>query len=113
MRGRDRSRHARDSRQRPPSRGCSRLATADLVTEETEAPGESRSHRSLHNGAVLLVVGVGDRSLLDDEASLGDDYHESRVEQVTLLTSLKSRAWIPLGAGARVVRLSGKLFEAI
>jgi len=39
---------------------------------------------------VLLAFGTGDRGLLDDEASVGDDDHESRVVEVIRPTSMKT-----------------------
>ena len=90
--GRVRPRLARDSRQRPPCPGSRRLAT---VGPRTGRPGSVRrvSFRPLPpHGAALLAFGAGDWGLLDDEASVGDDDHESRVVEVARPPSVKPRA---------------------
>jgi hypothetical protein len=77
---RDSVRYVRDDAVSPPP---------DLVAEYPEASGESSSDRSLHDGAVLVAVSTGDRGLLDDEATVGDDNHEGRVVEVIRPASVK------------------------
>ena len=66
--------------------------SADLVPEETEASSELRSDRSLHDNPASWPVIIRDRRLLDHEAALRDDYHESRVIEVARTSVLNMRA---------------------
>src|SRR5438034_8941278 len=66
--------------------------SADLIPEETETSWRFRSDRPLHDNPASCPVIVRDRRLLDHEAALRRDDHESRVIEVAWTSVLNTRA---------------------